>query len=224
MVKLHEEAFSGADPAPLPPDPLQIKVQPGDAIFGPGSGKDSEKSSRRKGPSFFGRLLRSTAWLVVIAGLCALAWAAGASYSSGHSPFDLARWTRAFDARQADHDELVSTMRQMAEDLRALKASIDAQNAARPALLDNNQPNSARTGAAITDLTARIDKLEAELTTKLSQVNEQLVSIEQHISASHSASALRTQSHAKRQEHPHDAFDPSQDPNAPGAPRPLGSH
>ena len=185
---------------------MQIKIEPGDALFGPGADKGSQKASR--GPSLFGRLL-------LTAVLCGLAWAGGAYYASGHLPFDLMKWSPGYQAQQAtERDEMASTLRQMAEDIRALKASVDDKQAA---------PVQTTTGATITDLGARLDKLEADITSKLSQVNDRLATIEQQIAASHVASVSRAPAHAKHVEH-HDAFNPALDPNAPGAPRPLGSH
>lgn len=211
MPKLHTEAFSGAAPPPPPDSPLEIKVQPDDAIFGPGAGKHSERASGRSGSPLFGRLL-------LTAVLCGLAWAAGAYSSSGHLPFDFMKWSRASQQQQSERDEMLGTMRQMADDIRALKASV-ADKAAAPA--------QTTTGASgVTDLAARLDKLAAELPSKLSQMNDRLANLEQQIAASHSASVARAPAHAKHVEHVehHDAFDPSQNPNAVGAPRPLGSH
>jgi hypothetical protein len=148
---------------------------------------------------------------LLTAALCGLAWAAGAYYSSGHLPFDLLKWSGAAQVQQStERDE----MRQMADDIRALKSSVGDKGAA---------PVQTTAGAATADLGARLDKLEADLTTKLSQVNDRLASIEQKISAPHPASVSRATSHPKH-EHLHDAFNPAQDPNAVGAPRPLGSH
>ncbi len=196
MAKLHEEAGADAPPPPWPDaDPLQIKIEPGDALFGPGA-KGSEKASR--GSSFFGRLLLTAA-------LCGLAWAAGVYSSSGHLPFDLLKWSPGYQAQQATaRDEMASSLRQMAEDMRALKASVTDKQAA---------PVQTATGATITDLGARLDKLEADLTTKLSQMNDRLATIEQQIAASHVASASRAPAHAKHVEH-HDAFNPALDATA----------
>ncbi len=207
MPKLRDEAGADAPPPPWPDaDPMQIKIEPGDALFGPGAGKGYEKASRR--PFLFGRLLLTDV-------LCGLAWAAGAYYSSGHLPFDLLKWSPGYQAQQAtERDEMASTLRQMADDIRALKASVDDKGAA---------PMQMTTGATTADLGTRLDKLEADLTSKLSQVDERLTALQQQLSAAHAAVASRAPPHPKH-EHLHDAFNPTQDPNAVGAPRPLGSH
>jgi hypothetical protein len=207
MAKLHDESASGADEASWPSaDPMQIKIEPGDALFGPGVGKASNGASRR--PSLFGRLF-------LTAVLCGLAWAGGVYYSSGHLPIDLLKWSPGYQAQQAtERDEMANTLRQMADDIRALKASVGDKGAA---------PAQTTTGATTADLGARLDKLEADLASKLSQMNDRLATIEQQMAASHAAVASRAPPHPKH-EHLHDAFNPAQDPNAVGAPRPLGSH
>jgi hypothetical protein len=224
-------AISSADMPPLPPDALDIKIQPDDALYGSAAGVNPDISLRRP-TSFFGRLFRFALRAIVILCLCGLAWAGGAYYSSGHMPLSLLKLTRAMQAQQnPEHDQMITTMRQMADEIQALKSTID-QDAARTAVTDNvnnqqsqrNQPDSAQaaTGAALTDLAGRVDKLQSDLTTKLAQIDEQLANIEKQISASHPAVAARVPSHPKH-EHLHDAFDPNQHPAAVGAPHPLGT-
>lgn len=227
LLKDTEKVISGADTPPLPPDATapEIKVQPADAILGRIPFKDTEKASTRQVTPFFVRLLRFGARTAVVACLCGLAWAGGVYYSLGHSPFGLVKSSRAPEVQQSpQRDDMVSAVRQMAEEMRALKTSIDGRGVAQDAG-QKNQLSSAQTttAATIADLMGRIDKLDAEFASKLSQVNEQLTSIEKQISASHATLASRAQPPQKRAQHPHDAFDPSRDPNAPGAPRPLGA-
>jgi hypothetical protein len=226
-LKDTEKVISGADTPPLPPDATapEIEVQPADAILGRVPLKDTEKTSARQVAPFFIRLLRYSARTAVVACLCGLAWAGGVYYSLGHSPFDLVKARRAAEVQQSpQRDDMVSAVRQMAEEIRALKTSVDGRGVAQDAD-QKNQLNSVQTttGATIADLMGRVDKLDAEFTTKLSQVNEQLTSIEQQISASHATLISQAQPPHKRAKHSHDAFDPSRDPNAPGAPRPLGA-
>ena len=221
------KATQGADAHSLPPDVAapEIRLQPADALPGRVPAKDTDKASTRQTPPFFMRLLRNVILAVVIAGLCALAWAAGAYYSLGHSPLASAGSSQAIVLQpSAPHDDMVSAMRQMTEEVRALKADADGRNAAQ-AVDQKNQLNSAQapTGAAIADLAGKVDRLDAELTARLSQVNEQLASLEQKISASHAVLASRVPAHKHPKPHLHDAFDPSRDPGAPGAPHPLGA-
>ena len=224
MLKPDDEAVSGADKAPLPPDAttLELKVQPDDAIFGTASLKNDERASTQKGTSFLGRLLRSVVRTVTIVFLCGLAWAGGAYYSHGRLPLDPIKSSQASEVPQGP--DVLRAVRQMDEEIRALKTSVEGTGVARDAAAEE-KPNSMQTatGATVTDLVGRIDKLDAEFTAKLSQVNEQLASIEKQIAASHAAVASRGKLPHRHAEHLHDAFDPSQAPNAPGAPHQLGS-
>jgi hypothetical protein len=222
------KATQGPDAHSLPPDVAapEIRLQPADAMPGRVPVRDAEKAPTRQATPFFMRLLRNVVLAVVIASLCALAWAAGAYYSLGHSPFASAKLSEAVVMQPgAQHDDMVSAMRQMTEEVRALKADADGRNAAQAAD-QKNQLNSAQTptGVTIADLAGKVDRLDAELTARLSQVNEQLASLEQKISASRAALASRVPVPHKHPKHLlHDAFDPAREPSAPGAPRPLGA-
>jgi hypothetical protein len=222
------KATQGPDAHSLPPDVAapEIRLQPADAMPGRVPLRDAEKASTRQATPFFARLARNVLRAVVIVSLCALAWAAGAYYSLGHSPFASARSGQALAMQpSAQHDDMVSAMRQMTEEVRALKADADGRSAAQAAD-QKNQLNSvqAPTGVTIADLARKVDRLDAELTARLSQVNEQLASLEQKISAAHTALASRVPVPHKHPKHLlHDAFDPSRDPSAPGAPHPLGA-
>jgi hypothetical protein len=218
-----EKLVSGADVPPLSPDAVapEIKIQPAE-IRGRSSRKDkaADKASPRQGASFFARVLGYAGRAIVVAGLCAFAWAAGAYYSTGHSPFVLAKSAPALAAQpSAGHDDMLNAMRQMTDEVRALKANV-AQDAGQKAPL-NTAPAPA--GVTTADLMGRIDKLDADFSAKLAQVNQQLASLEQQAAASHAALAARAAAaHKHLKPHLHDAFNPAQDPGAPGAPRPLG--
>lgn len=219
MLDSPDEAVSAADTVPAPPDSHapEIKIEPADAIRRFAAPKDDEQVSPRKSSSVFGRLLRFGARLVAVACLGGAAWAAGAYYSVGHSPLEFLKLGRASDVQQSkERDEIVRAMAQMDEEIRALKAGVEGRSIAQGPAAES------ATRAAIADLASRVDKLEADSTTKLSRISEQLAGIEQQIAASHAALASRGQTPHKRGEHTHDAFDPTKDPNAPGAPRPLG--
>jgi hypothetical protein len=200
----------------------EIKIQPTD-VRGRAPRKEEAAAPRqnvsRQGDSFFVRVLRFGARALVVACLCAMAWAAGAYYSLGHSPFGAAKPAQALETPPgAGHDDMVNTMRQMSDDMRALKADI-AQSASQKTQLDSAP---APAGATSADVMGRIDRLDAEVTARLSQVDQQLASIEQKIATAHTALASRTPVAHKHPKHLHDAFDPSHDPGAPGAPHPLG--
>lgn len=210
--------------------PMEIKLQPADAILGavPPSvpPKDIENASAAKGVGFFGRFLRFCARTAAVALLCAIAWAAGAYYSDGHPALFHSTF---FQGQQSPtHDEMASTVRQMAEDIRALKASVDGKAAAQSANAvapgsTESQANSQAIGRATSDVDGRIDKLDSELTSRLSKVDDRLASIEQRISTARPTVTSGARPVHKRPHHFHDAFDPSKDPAAPGVPRPLGA-
>jgi predicted nucleic acid-binding Zn-ribbon protein len=135
--------------------------------------------------------------------------------------------------QSAEHDEMLGTVRKMSEEIRALKTSVEAMGIAQGAGAEDAKNRESlktqldsvqtKTSAAITDLAGRLDKLESESTTKLSQLGEQLDGIEHQIAAPRAASASGGPPPRKRVEGTHDAFDPTRDPTAPGAPRTLGS-
>jgi hypothetical protein len=220
MPDSHEEAVSGADTATLPPGSAapEIKVEPADAILRFVPPKGDAKVSKRKEASVSGALLRFAMLMIAVACLGGVTWAAGAYYFGGRSPFEFLKSSRATNLQQSpERDEMIRAMTQMAEEIRALKASVEGKSVAPGAGVDS----TAR--AAIADLARRVDKLEAESTAKLSSITEQLATIEQQLAVSHSALASKAQTPRKRTEHPHDAFDPNKDPTAPGAPLPLGT-
>ena len=201
--------------------PIELKLQPADAIPGSAPPKDIEKAPVEKRPSLFRRLLRFVTRTVAVACLCAVAWAAGAIYSKGHAPL--------FQLQQIpSRDDTTNAMHQMSDEINALKASVDSKGAAQDAgaaspqtqVTDADSAQATRT--AIADLSGRIDKLQSDLTASLSKIDDRLAAIEQHNSAPHPTVA----SHARpAHRHPHrfnDAFDPSEHPRAVGSPRPLG--
>lgn len=222
MFKPEDE--TGGD-SRLPPDasPMEIKIEPEDALFGPASGRDFERVSGRNAPSGLGRVLRFGGLAVVVALLCGAAFAAGA-HSSGRLPLHVLKAIWGSGAPQsAQREDIARTMAQMTDEIHALKASLDAREAQAPGAAP------AASGATIADIAGRLDRLQADIASRLAKVDQQLASIEQQVSASHSAAAVRAPPHIKRAEHAehaehtHDAFDPNQHPAAIGAPRPLGT-
>lgn len=220
------EGNSAARGAAQDATPLELKVRPADTLLRPASRKlpTSEAS-----PSLFRRALRNSARAAAVVSLCGLAWAVGAYSSHRHLSVDLFKVHQVPQAQQnSAQNDMASAVQRMAQEIDALKAAIASGDAAREAglkSLESQKSAAAQTAAGPTtaDLAGRVDKLEAELTAKLSEINEQLATIQQQTSASASALASREHAIRRRAEHFHDAFDPSRDPTAPGAPRPLGS-
>jgi hypothetical protein len=87
-----------------------------------------------------------------------LAWAGGVYYSLGYSPFDVVKASRAPEGQQSpQHDDIVRAVRQMAEDVRALKTKVDGKDVAQDAV-PKNQVNSGQTttGPTIADLSITV--------------------------------------------------------------------
>ena len=140
----------------------------------------------------------------------------------------------------AERAELLRMKQKIAEDIRALQARVEAMPAARSLsardatsvedLKRRLDAMKRETGAAIADLAGKIEHMQRETTAKFSQVNEQLDRTERQHAAPLAASSRSVTSELavgtipkqarKRRD---DAFDPSQNPGAPGVPRPLGS-
>ncbi len=224
--KSAENVVSAADMPPLRADAAvpDIKVQPADTIRGRVPPKDVEKIAPRQVNPFI-RFLRFSARLAFVAFLCVLAWVGGAYYSSGHLPSGLVTSSQVPGVQQSPQaNDLAGTMRQMTEEIRALKASVDARSATQDASQKSQlNPTQTASGPAVADLMSRVDKLDADFTARLSQVDEQLAGIKQEISASHAVLASRAAQARKHAKHLHDAFDPARDPAAPGVPHALGS-
>jgi hypothetical protein len=112
---------------------------------------------------------------------------------------------------------------QMADEIRTLKARVEAVHAQSPSAKEATALEGLKarldavktdTGAEIAELAGKVDRLQRELTTKLAKASERFDRPD-HRGAVPRAAATK----ASRG----DAFDASQNPGAPGAPRPLGS-
>jgi hypothetical protein len=200
-----------------PPDAsgLEIRARADDAIIGRIPVKKAEEGLARRASPFFERLLVRGPHAALVACLLGFAWLAG-SYFLGDQPSRYVRklwplWTVAPE-ESVEHAETIRTAQKKAEEIRALKADVEPE-----------------TSAAIAELAGRVERLERESAAKLSQIYERVDRIEHQIAAptaaplvaasESGATVARKRSHGRRS----DAFDPSQNPNAPGVPRPLGS-
>jgi hypothetical protein len=233
MLMSLDDAIPAADRAPVSPEAtkLAIKVQADDAILQHAPIKETQEaendSAPRSAPGFFGRVVRSVVRVAVIACLCAMAWVGGTYYSTANLPHNVVKASLADVPQNPAHDDLAALVQQMAEEMRALKASVDSRSAAPAAAAtsaDNQNGQTdlmqGKTDAAIAALGGRMDKLEADFTAQLSQIDGKLAGIEQKISTRATLAARASAIH--KHAHLHDAFNPSQDPGAPGAPHPLG--
>jgi hypothetical protein len=213
----------------------EIRAQAADAIIGPIK-KAKEESARRAS------LLDYGPRAALLACLFGFAWLAGSYFSDDQLSFYFRKlWPLWAGAPQesVEHAETIRTTQKMVQEIRDLKADVEAMHATQSlstkdaAALEglNTQLNLAKTetSAAIAELAGRVEHLERESAAKLSQIYERLDRMEHQIAAPTAASlagasesgATVTRKRAKARRS--DAFDPSQNPNAPGAPRPLGS-
>jgi len=175
--------------------------------------------------------------------LFGFAWAAGSYYSGGPSPLALLKPPLARTVAPQDSAELSEMRRmaqKMAEDIRTLKANVEVlRTTQNQTVKDAGAIGSLKlrldavkteTGASIAELAGKVEHMQREPEAKLSQIIERLDRIEHQIAAplaaaspgavpASGAAAPRKQAQGGRG----DAFDPVQNPNAPGAPRSLGS-
>jgi hypothetical protein len=151
---------------------------------------------------------------------------AGAYFSGGQLPFS-ARTLESASLGEpqpgGERTEILRKVQQLADEINALKARVEAVHAQGPSPKEATALEGikarldavkAETSAGIAELTARIDRLQREFTTKLARSSERFDR------SDHRGPALAQK---ETKAHRGDAFDPSQNPGAPGAPRPLGS-
>ena len=133
--------------------------------------------------------------------------------------------------------EFLRTTQKMAEEIRALQVKVEAMHAARSLIAKDGaaleglkrrlDAVKTETGAAIAELADKVEHMHRETTAKLSQVsgsssigqNTRLLPTSRAVPSASGVGVVRKQ---PRKRHD-DAFDPSQNPGAPGVPRPLGS-
>jgi hypothetical protein len=233
MSDYPNEPVADVSAAAIPPPDAnvsEIRAWAADAIFGPLPVKKTEEHSARTESSLLKHLLGYGPYAALVACLFGFAWLAG-SYFSGDQPLYYVRklwpsWTAA-PQESVEHAETIRTAQKMAAEIRALKADVEAMHAAIEGL--NTQLKLAKTeaSAAMAELAGRVEHVERESAAKLSQIYERFDRIEHPIVAPTAASpaasesgatVARKRAHGRRS----DAFDPSQNPNAPGVPRPLG--
>ena len=225
---------------PLIANEPEIRAHADDAIFGPMPVNKADEGSARSASLLFRRLLGYGLHAALVACLAGFLWLAGLYFSSDQpSHFVSKLWTLWTLAPQesAEHAETSRTVQKMAEEIRALKADVAAMRATQSSSSQDTleglstQLNLTKfeASAAIAELAGRVEQLERESAAKLSQIYERFDRIEHPIAAPTAAplagatesraSVARKRARGTR----HDAFDPSQNPNAPGVPHPLGS-
>ncbi len=220
---------------------LDIKVRAADATFDSTSFKKAEAAFARNLPLLFERLVTFAPRAALAAGVSGFAWVAGSYFSGGQSQFYAMKpqpSPTVVAQERAERAELLRMKQKIAEDIRALQARVEAMPTARSLsardatsvedLKRRLDAMKRETGAAIADLAGKIEHMQRVTTAKFSQISEQRNQTERQIAPPPAASSRAAASELavgtipkqarKRRD---DALDPSQNPGAPGAPRPL---
>jgi hypothetical protein len=241
LDELVADVSEAADTPPLANGP-EIRARADEAIFGPIPVKTAEEGSALRPSLLPKRILGYGLNAALVAFLVGFGWLAGL-YFSGDQPSHFVRklwalWSVA-PQESAEQAETSRMNQKMAEEIRALKADVEAMHATQGS---NAQDTAALEGlstqlsltkteasAATAELAGKVEQLERESAAKFSQIYERFDRIEHPITAPTTASpaaasesgatVAKNRARGKR----HDAFNPSQNPNAPGVPRPLGS-
>ncbi len=155
--------------------------------------KEAEAASTRWAPPRFEQLFSYGSYAALAACLFGFAWAAGSYFSGGQSPFYEAKPppTWAVAAQESVAPEMLRTAQKMAEDIRALKAGVEALRAAQSQaaqdatalerLKSRFEAVNTETGASIAELAGKVEHMQREPAAKLSQVLERLDRIERQI-------------------------------------------
>jgi uncharacterized protein YidB (DUF937 family) len=266
VLLAQDEAFPSAIPSsassfldsaiPLSFSAVEKITQPGAEQIRP-SRTEQFGAAPRKAPPRFERLVAYGSRAALAVCLFGFAWVAGAFFSGGQSPIYAIKPPPTRTAVLQESAERKET--QTADDIRALKASVDALRVpqsqsqidatAFEGLKTRLDAAKSETAASIAEVAGKVEQMQREPAAKLSQVIERLDHIEHQIAAPLATASLGATSApgkaaARKQaqvavapakpplEYAHgqrnigrrgDAFDSSQNPTAPGAPRPLGS-
>ncbi|WGJ15619.1 hypothetical protein QEV83_04950 [Methylocapsa sp. D3K7] len=201
---------------------------------------NAEPGSAGQLPPRLERILIYGSQAALAACLFGFAWAASSYFSGNQLSLNPTPVNQIAAQDSAERREILRATQKMAEDLRSLKASFEVLSTAQSqmgvetARLENLKTRldaiKSETSTSIAGLADKVERVQREPEAKLSQIIERLDRMERQIAAPVAAgsagavpvsgtSAPRKQAQGGRG----DAFNPSLNPNAPGAPRPLGS-
>jgi uncharacterized protein YidB (DUF937 family) len=180
---------------PLSTSSAEEITQPGPEQIRP-SRTEHFAAAPPKAPPRFKQLFSYGARAALAGCLFGLAWAAGSYFSSGQSPFYAIKPPPAPPVATQEsvaRTEMLRAAQEMAGDIRALKANVEAWRAAQSqpgkdaAALEGLQTRldavKAETGASIAELAGKVENMQREPEAKLSQVIERLDRIEHQIAA-----------------------------------------
>jgi hypothetical protein len=156
----------------------------------------AEAASARRAPPLFEQLFSYGSHAALAACLFGFAWAAGSYFSSNYAPFYALKPPPARTVatqESVERSELLRMAQKMAEDIRNLKANVEALRAAQSqtakdtTALEGLKPRleavNTETGASIAELAGKVEHLQREPAAKLSQVLERLDRIERQFAA-----------------------------------------
>jgi hypothetical protein len=177
-----------------------------------------EASSVRRLPPLFECLFSYGPHAALAACLFGFVWVAASYFSGGQLPFYVMKpglVQTVVPQESVELADMLRTAQKMAEDIRVLKANVEAMHAAH---------------SAIAELAGKVEHMQRDSAAQLSHFIERFDRMEHQIAAvaaaPHGADSVLKTAVARKQARGgrRGAFDPSQNPTAPGAPRPLGSH
>ncbi len=158
--------------------------------------KAAEAASARQAPPSFEQLFSYGSHAALAACLFGFAWAAGSYFSGGQSPIYALKPSPARPVAAQESvapTEMLRTAQKIAEDIRALKANVEALRAAQgqtakdtaalEGLKSRLEAVNTETGASIAELAGKVEHMQREPAAKLSQVLERLDRIERQIAA-----------------------------------------
>ena len=157
------------------------------AVSGLVAFKEAEAASARWAPPRFEQLFSYGSHAALAACLFGFAWAAGSYFSTGQLPFYAIKPPPAPPVATQEsvaRTEMLRAAQEMAEDIRGLKANVEALRAAQSqpgkdadaleGLNSRLDAVKAETGASIAELAGKVENMQREPEAKLSQVIERL--------------------------------------------------
>lgn len=188
------------------------------------------QAAAESAPPRFERLFSYGSSVALVVCLFGFAWAASSYFPAAKPPAQESVPSK----ETAERGEILRATQKMAEDISSLKETVDALRTAQSRMAKDTSGfenlktrlNAVKTetSASIAELAGKVDHLQREPEAKLSQIIERLDRMERQIATAPAAPpsgapAAKKQAQSGRG----DAFDPAQNPNAPGAPHSLGS-
>lgn len=229
MRDFPEEAAPWASAAAAPPDEdvLEMGTWAADAIH-LAHFKQAKAAPARNAPTLVANLLRYGPYAALTACLLGVAWLAW-------SHLDRPART-VIQPESVRSDEMGQAVQKMAEEHHAQKAEVEALPAVQSLSAEDvtglgntkprlDAPKTERT-APIAEVSGKVERLPPKSPKKLSKASERFDPIGHEIAALLAAAPVADRAVSAApvaRKRAHDAFDPSKNPTAPGAPRPLGT-